>query len=278
MNTDVLIQDSAEGDNLALLGAYQAVYESKSLNRVLLWLFGGSSLLVVLIILSWSLQTTYYAYTQYGPAAAFFWGLPWLVLGVILLIFWLLLYIYRFHPIQQKVEVYKNGLIIHQRLPFALRTSQIVVLWDQITGIAVSALTGRYSEQTSHRARVYLKPKKTILFHEENGGIHNLSELISRIKVNVYMRRLPIYRSSLQSGSSIDFGPVWISQKEISLHKLGKTQAFSWDKVHQVSALGGDLVVELEPDGGSQPVHRFSISQIPNIELLFQIIREDIEA
>ncbi len=278
MNTDVLIQDSAEGDNLALLGAYQAVYESKSLNRVLLWLFGGSSLLVVLIILSWSLQTTYYAYTQYGPAAAFFWGLPWLVLGVILLIFWLLLYIYRFHPIQQKVEVYKNGLIIYQRLPFALRASQIVVLWDQITGIAVSALTGRYSEQTSHRARVYLKPKKTILFHEENGGIHNLSELISRIKVNVYMRRLPIYRSSLQSGSSIDFGPVWISQKEISLHKLGKTQAFSWDKVHQVSALGGDLVVELEPDGGSQPVHRFSISQIPNIELLFQIIREDIEA
>jgi hypothetical protein len=279
MHTDnLIVQDSTEGDDLALLGAHQAAYESKPVNRALLWLFGGGSLLVVLIILGWSLQTTYYAYTQYGPAAAFFWGLPWLVVGAALFVLWLLFFTLNLSPVEQKVEVYKNGIVVRQRAFLSFRPRRHVILWDQISGIAVSSRSHKKPDRLTHRARLYLKPQKSIQFHDEHAGIVNLPELISRIKVNVYMRRLPAYRNSLHSGNLIDFGPISIDQKGISLHRWGKTLTFPWDQVHQVNALDGYLVVELEPFGGTKTAYRFSISQIPNIELLFQIIREDIEA
>ena len=205
-----------------------------------------------------------YAASYFGPVAADQWSQPWYILAGLAFVIFLLAVIYRLRRSRQYVAVYTGGL----RLSLAERG---VLRWEQIAGISTDTISYHFlgiSTQSHLRGVIYPNTGKPI--HLSN-AIQDLPELLTILKAKLYPRLLPNLQANLNSGQWLHFGRLAIQNRGIKLlgHMLKQDQTIPWSHVTHVDVNSGFLVVELS----DRPQVKLPVSQIPNIELLIQLIQ-----
>lgn len=226
-------------------------------------------LLSVLIPLFYGLNRYTYAYTQFGPAAAGAWSRPWYVLAVAALLVLVALTLYRLLQARRFVAVFKKGLQIN------LRTATIM-RWEQIAGVAFQASQRHFlgiPVNTRYHAVLYPGSGQPV---QLPGGIENLPELVSQIKAHLYPRLKPEMETSFQAGKWLYFGPIAIQQTALKFTTRARRaqRSIPWSLVDQLRIQSGYLVVELK----NSPRQRLPVSQIPNLEILLDIIQSGVSA
>ena len=247
------------------LGPIVAVYRGQPLTRrsLLKLVIPGS--LVVVGIFFYGLWRVRYASVHYGSVAAQTWGLPWYGLSAGALLLLLVLIFLRIRRSRRVVIVFKNGLGIQKT-----RKVKFILRWGEISGITSEAVENRFLGITfkdRHRLIIHPSIGKPI---EIERSLPNQNELTARIKARVYPRLLPELRDSFKMGANLYFGQVVINKTEIQL--WGKK--ISWNQVALINIREGFLMVELK----NRMVRKIPVGQIPNVELLLQIIQEGVDA
>jgi hypothetical protein len=248
-------------------------------------------IVIVIIPLAVGVFRFYNGYTQYGPAAGYAWGTPWLAFAILAFLAWLVVLIRKLQSPSYKIQVNKNGLQFkgYQAARKVLAPGNYLT-WDMLTGISVETIGKKIKNDDPGNGIVTLQValllsggKKINLFEtgDRPGSLKDLPELVSRIKANLYPRLTQKYNSAFSAGQVLTFGPIKV-QKQGMQFQIHRREKFStplpWDQVRYITINSGYLVVELTnlPDH----VHcqrRFPVSQIPNLELLLQIIKENVE-
>ena len=95
-------------------------------------------------------------------------------------------------------------------------------------------------------------------------GLENTPELISQLKACLYPRLMPGFEANLQAGKSLYFGPLAISPRGLACG----SQRWPWVEVEYFDIQNGCLEVK----AGSRRALHFSAGQIPNLELLLQLV------
>jgi hypothetical protein len=216
----------------------------------------------------WRVQ---YAKTKFGPVAAGAWGWPWFALSAVALIPLLWLSLRRVRQAHRKIEVYTKGVVIYKpgRRKRAFR-------WDVIQGIADTKVEYQFLGfrlGDGHEGTIFLVDGDQI--HLES-RIRGLDELCARVKAKIYQKLLPKYRSALKNGETISFGRVSFNQHMISIQKKGfirEAVTIPWRKVSKLEPRDGFLVVEFSQNRGL----KIPVGQVPNVEILIQLIQESIK-
>ncbi len=243
--------------------------------------------LVLLVLLPgcYGLYLYYYGYTHYGPAAASIWSRSWLAAACLLFLAWLWFLLGSLHLSRRSVILHQNGL---QLKGFGWLSSPRTFLWDQIAGIATENVA----------SRPWLSPTQVVLttvrltLIGQNGsrsslsescdgsrGIQNLPELITRLKASLYPRLYPPLLARWFGGEWLEFGPVSVQFNALFMRLPLGNQTVPWTQIQRITVQSGYLVVELVQSSrpSSSPsirTYRFSISRIPNLELLLQLINQ----
>jgi len=246
-----------------------AVYNNRPLNRYDLFTLVIPGILSVLIPLFYGFDRARYAAASFGPVAAGAWSRPWYVLALFALLVFLALAFYRLVQRRRFIAVYKKGL--HIQLGRAR-----VFRWEEIAGIAFRASRRHFLGipiQTRYHAVLFPGTGRPV---ELPGSIQNFPEMVSNIKAHLYPRLAPELHANFQAGQWLYFGPVAIQQTAIKLgsntRPAGRT--IPWSGVDRLTVQSGYLVVELK-DG---PRRRLPVSQIPNLEILLDLIQSGVAA
>ena len=243
------------------LGQQLSVFHGQPLRwRELVFGFIPGSLLSIALLLV-GFWRSYYGFTRYGPAAAINWSRPCFLTSLFITLVILILAIQRIDRSHRKVAVHENGLVI-----FISLLKRKTFYWTEISAVTVQ----------SERLSLFLIPFSTnirVVIYPYHGrpvrlgkSISDLAGLISRIKNRLYPLLMSNFIQDLNRGRWIHFG-------ELSIHKSGlriRSRQFNLTEVRAVKVLAGNLVVELSNDR-QQSV---PVSQIPNLELLFQLINQ----
>ncbi len=247
------------------LGTLIRVFRYRPLGwmEVLLLILPGG--LAVLTPLFYGFRRAQQAAEHFGPVAAEHWSRPWYILAGIAVLVFLLAATLRIRKSRQYIAVYARGL----KLNLGERRA---IYWEQIAGISTE--TERYYflgiiSRPRMRGVVYPNTGKVVNL---SGAIQDLPELLTILKARLYPRLYPNLLANLQSGQWLHFGPLAIQHKGIKLlnHNLPKQdQPIPWSHVLHVDIDSGFLVVELS----DRPGLKVPVSQIPNIELLIQLIQ-----
>jgi hypothetical protein len=183
------------------------------------------------------------------------------MLSTIALIPLLLLGLRRLRRSRRVVMVFKNGLSIR-----GMGRRNRKFAWGEISGIANTASQDRFLGipiRKRYRASLHPSVGKAIKLDHR---LPHLDELCARIKAKIYPRLVRENRSSLQSGSTIYFGPINMNLERISIR--GKT--YPWDQISRININKGMVMIELE----NRRVRRIPVGGIPNIEIFIQLIQE----
>ena len=249
------------------LGRQLAVYRSRPLGWRDAYIILLPGLLGVLAPYSYAVWLYEQSMRQHGPVAAEQWSKPWFWLAWGALAAFILLLILRFLDLRRFAVVHARGI---QLRPGVLRTHNL--RWEQISGVALSMTQNVFLRSRGHthlRAVIYPNLGGQIRLDER---LHNLPELISRIKASLYPRMLPGMIADFRAGKWLYFGPLAVQAKALSLQQ----GEISWEQVENLQVKDGYLAVSWTE--GQEPVRdkRIPIAKIPNLELLLQIIREGI--
>jgi len=220
--------------------------------------------LIVSAPLFYGMWREQYALTNYGPAAAEIWGLRWYALSIAAIFLFILFLIFRIRYSQRAVIIFKNGIGIQN--PHKKKTA---LRWVEISGITSETIETRFLGTVSrnlHRLTIHPSIGKMIQIHR---SIPDQDELASRIKARLYPVLLPEFRNTLEHGGNLYFGQVVLNNQEIQLWG----NKIPWEQIAVLNVREGFLVVELK----NQMVRKIPIRQIPNVELLLQIIQEGVE-
>jgi len=215
----------------------------------------------------WRVQ---YARIKFGPSAAGTWGWPWFALSLVALIPLLWLAIRRVRQAHRKIDVYTKGIVIYK----PGRRKQ-TVYWDTITGIADTKVEYRFlglQLRVAHESTIFLLGGDQIKFDKR---IRGLDELCARIKAKVYPRLLPNYRAVLKNGGTLSFGMISFNQQTITIRNdglLSQETIVPWKQVSRLEPRDGFLVVEFYEKRGI----KIPVGQVPNTEILIQLIQEGI--
>ncbi|MFZ6027486.1 MAG: DUF6585 family protein [Chloroflexota bacterium] len=209
-----------------------------------------------------------YAYTHYGPAAADAWSYPWSLVAWLFGLLAVLWLIVRLFAARRKVTVLQDGL----RIEFPLRRSRSLA-WQQIVGVSTqiteTVLAGRIISRHQH-AWLFTWVGQKIFLSDQIVG---LPELLTRVKAAVYPRLLPDLRVALRDDKALAFGPLLLRREEgIRLRSGRQPRLILWEQMRRFTVHNGYLVIEFS--GG---ILRFPVGEIPNLELLLQLIREEIQ-
>jgi hypothetical protein len=237
------------------------------------------------------LYNFYSGYTQYGPVAGYAWGMPWLIFALILFAAWLLVFFLRLRIPRFTIQLYKNGLRFEGKAPAnKVLGTDGCLNFESLDGISVETIgKNRKKESTasgiaSQRVWLFLIDGKKISLSEaygQPGGLIELPELASRIKACLYPRLALKYKTDFQLGRCLSFGPLHV-QKE-GLRFQGKpgdqnSEPIPWGQIHHMTVKAGYLVVELgKPSEPTNQTKRFPVSRVPNLELMIQLIKENVE-
>jgi hypothetical protein len=215
--------------------------------------------LVVIAPLGYGLWRAWYAYTNFGPAAASAWARPWYIFATVALVPFSLLAIYRMYLASRYVAVHEEGLRLRLS-PF----SNLRLTWDEITGIATAAYQDHFlglALRLRPQITIYRRSGRPIRL---DGRLQKITSLTRRLKSNLYPRLWPEISARLKAGNPVQFGPLSVHPKVLYL----KHQSIPWEQVSRLSVRSGFLVVELE---AGKPV-RIPVAHIPNLELLLQLV------
>jgi hypothetical protein len=247
------------------LGASIHIFRHRQLGwleALTLMLPGG---LAVLLPLFYGYGRARFGTERFGVVAAEQWSRPWYLLACIAFIVFLLVAIIRIRDSSKYIAVHIGGL----RLNLGNNRS---LSWEQIAG--VSTETVRYEFlgiKWSPRMRGVIFPSAGKPIRLTN-AIQDLPELLSILKARLYPRLYPDLQANLHNGQWLHFGPLAIQRKGIKFlnHiRFKQEQPIPWSQVTHVDVNSGFLVVELS----DQPRLKLPVSQIPNIELLIQLIQ-----
>jgi hypothetical protein len=203
-----------------------------------------------------------YAFSHFGPAAVDSWSRPWYLLSITALFFLVLIALNWLRKSHHFIAIHHNGL--HLALPH-----QQSLTWDQIAGIAEQVQQEVFLGlplRTHSCAVIYPVVGKPVQIH----SFDNLPSLIALVKAHFYPHLLPGLKGSYNAGQWLHFGPVSVQSGSC---RIGSRQV-PWERVRQVAVRSGDLVVELE----NQTKIRLPASEIPNLEILLQIIQTGVAA
>jgi hypothetical protein len=246
------------------LGQVIAVYRDRPLTRRDLLLFFLPLALAVLTPWAYGVFRTYYAQANYGPVAARTWGSPWFGLAALALIPLLLLALIRIRRSRRIVIVHKKGLRIRDTFG-----RDRTLFWEQVEALSCNSVQESFLGihlVPRHRVRVFPVDGKPIRL---NRNLDQLPELTARIKAKIHPRKLAEFRSDLKTGKILSFGAVRLDQKRLGL----KGKDYPWDQVALVNVQAGHLVIEFS----NTRALKIPIGQIPNVELMIQLIREGVE-
>jgi hypothetical protein len=190
-----------------------------------------------------------------------------------------------------RIQVYKNGLQFDRYAPAEKVLSPGgCLIWEELAGITVKTIgkkTGGEKstpEIASQKAELLLANGKRIVISENNGGpggVENLPELVSRIKANVYPRLMPRLKAAFTAGEWLSFGSLQIHRQGLHIQSGKGDQKINpipWDQVRRITARSGYLVVELSSPSNTQiQQKRLPVSKVPNLELFFQLVKENVE-
>ena len=209
--------------------------------------------------LAYGLWRAYYGYTKFGPAAAESWAQPWFILAAIFLVPLMLLAIFRAYMATRSVSVYSYGLRIRLS-PF----QNSMLPWDEIAGVSSVAVDERFLGlpiRMRHAAVLFPEGSKPIPL---NGRLENLSELVLKIKNEIYPRLTNQLMERFAGGEWLQFGKITVHNRGL---RLGRKK-LTWDQVKAVRVRSGFLVIELTSGGRL----RLAVSHIPNVEILLHLL------
>jgi hypothetical protein len=237
-----------------------AVYRDRPLRwRDLLFLFlpACAAPLLPLAIGCWREQ---YGLSNYGPAAASAWSLPWYRLSLVALIPLLWLALRRVRQSHRVIRIFPQGITIQSTAGRRWRFS-----WPEIQGISSTKVCYSFlgiSLNCKYEARLYPVEQKPIRLD----NLPALEELCARIKAEIHPVLLQQYRRAFQNGETLVFGPVKINRDEIMVKK----KSIPWRQLERLEPAGGFLHLVQK---NNHPL-KLPVQEVPNIELLLQIIQE----
>jgi hypothetical protein len=267
------------------------VYQTRRLQFRHFWGLFLCGFFFILIPLAYGLFRLYMGYTQYGPAVGYARGLPWLAFAGIAFVAWLIGLIARLRSPQYKIFLYKNRLQFEgNREAKKSLGLESCLDWEALSGISVDSIGGKVKTGlpsyaiTSQRVKLLLSNGKEITLTESSGqpgGLINLPELVSRVKASLYPRLTPRLKTEFSSGQRLSFGPLLVQKEGVQFKNrsgTGTSPTIPWEQFGHITVKSGYLVVELSKSSAlAAQKRRFPISQIPNLELLLQIIKENVE-
>lgn len=250
------------------LGRQIAVYRSRPLG----WRDVYSILLPGLlgVLAPYGYAVWLYAQTmrQHGPAAAEQWSQAWFWLAWGALVVFIFLLILRLVDLRRFASVHARGIRMR---PGILRTHNY--RWEQISGIALAMTQDVFLRSRGHtRLQAVLYPNlgRPIRLDDR---LQNLAELVSRIKASLYPRMLPDMKANFQAGKWLYFGPLAVQANAIRMHQ----SKITWEQIEDLQVKDGYLAVSWKEQQEPFRDERIPIAEIPNLELLLQIIREGVK-
>jgi len=272
-------------------GPWTAVYQT---HRLRFFHFGGilfCGIVFVILPFVWGAIRLYDGYTRYGPAAGYAWGIPWIVFAVLAFLGCFVVLIRKLRSPHYKILVNKNGLQFEgYDAAHKVLGPDNTLTWDMLTGISVETVGKKINQHdlanwiSSLKIKLFLSTGKIIYLFESGdqpGGLKDLSELVSRIKANLYPSLMQKYNAAFSTGQVLIFGPITTQRQgmQIQINPWGKSRSvIPWEQVRHITVKSGYLVVELiHSPNSTQRNKRFPVSHIPNLELLLQIIKENVE-
>ena len=244
-------------DHKNQIGPIIARYQYRPLRRSEFLVYSVLGLTAGGIPLIYGFDRYQYGYTKYGESAAIIWSRPWFLLSGLAILTFFLILVHRFRLSARYISIHKNGIYLSMSYPISYR-------WEQIGGIATSVTQPLFlgiTNRPRYRAVLYPNIGNPIKITD---SYLNLPELMSRIKSKLYPRIIPSLTNNFQNGQWVFFGPIAIQLKQISVRK----RKYEWSHVRRLNVDSGDLVIELTNPRNLQ----IPVSQIPNIEILLQII------
>ncbi len=208
---------------------------------------------------AYAIFLAYYAYSNYGKAAAIYWIIPWLIIALIAFFVFFILILYRINVSNRYVAIHQNGIFVSFRKKQSL-------CWDQISGISSEIIQRRFlffKSRLSYKVVIHTTARENIRLHSK---IEHLPGFISRFKKLFYPIINPGIDHNLFIGKNVNFGKVSIDR---DCFILGQ-QRFPWSLINQVTVRSGRLVVELTDHSKI----KVPTSKIQNIELLLQLIKQ----
>lgn len=254
-------QTEAVQGNLHSLGALQATYRDRPLQWRDVFLTFIPGCLAVLTPLVYGLWQRYYGAIKYGQAASNQWSKPWILLAGIALIPLLILVILRIRRDFRNIRFYEHG--VHLRLGFLHNQ---ILTWDQIKGINTRTVREKFLSmpfRTHQQTILYLVDEQIIRLDDE---FKNLSEITYRLKAKIYPKQLTRSREIYHTDQLITFGPLTLSRKYIYIGK----RKIALKNIDIIAIRAGHLLIATK----NNHQERISISEIPNLEILLQLIDE----
>jgi hypothetical protein len=145
--------------------------------------------------------------------------------------------------------------------------------WDDILGISSVTIQDKIFDQairTRHQLLIFVPKNKPIAIDDRVG---NLLELTTRLKAKLYPRLLPGFRARFQEGRQLSFGPVSVSTDSIMI----RDRKLAWEQISRITVLTGNLIIETNDQApGLSKKYRFPVIQIPNLELLLQVLQRSV--
>ena len=224
----------------------------------------------------YGIQRYQYALTHFGPVAARHWSRTWFLLAALAAVVFIVLLVMRLRRARMVAAVYKRGLLLRTGFR-AART----LTWRQIAGIAAATTHEHFFgiplgiHQTVTLYPVLGRPIRL------SGELERLPELAARIKASFYRRLAPDLRAAFEAQQWLFFGPVAIQKNALQLKRpwpLGREKRiFRWNQVDQITIQDGFLVIKWAGSLTRRKSSRIPVSQIPNVELLVQIIQQGVK-
>ncbi len=210
-----------------------------------------------------------YAYQKYGPVASKSWSQLWFILSMIATIIFLTLLFYRLLIARRYAAVYEEGLELN------LKKSQIAI-WKDISGVTAISFRPYFfwlQLPPIQSGTIYYRNGETIQIQD---NILNAADLLTQIKAKVYPILIQTFENDFRSGKKLSFGPIILDKQHIFLTNSGsaQTQEYSWQEIKQINLHSGNLMIEFL----NFPNESIPAAEIPNIEIMLQIIKSEISA
>lgn len=243
------------------LGKLQAIYHDRQFkwsDLFTLFLPGLAAWISPLIYGFYLVEDTYY---HFGPAMIIPRSYGWFILSFIAFLIFLGLLFYRLILARSYIALFQHGLIIAN-----FRKNRFT--WDQISAIKTSIQAKNIFNRKNkpiYQCTISFKNRKP--FHIRS-SIQSIDELITRIKSQVYPHRLKELQNSYALGNSLHFGQVTIKDEGLEF----KRHTYLWNDIRRITIHGGKLVIEF----AKLHTLKIPVGDIPNIELLLEIIQKSV--
>jgi hypothetical protein len=222
--------------------------------------------LAVCLPLAYGYLRMQYAYASYGPAAAQAWSQPWYTLGGAAALCAVILVLLRWMDSRRRVSVHQRGLVV-------ATSRKKFIPWSELEGVASGSIQTHFLGiplRTRQTARLYPAVGKPIRLP---GSLENLAELLTRIKAALYPRLLPRMQAAFEAGKPLYFGLLAVTQTTLRLEGDEPLRSLPWEQVAHIGVQSGMLEIHLASDEKI----RMPIQDIPNLELLLQIIQSGVK-